>query len=212
MDAPDVVGVGGTFCIRFVLHLLHTANNNKTKKQQYVSSVMFRRLSTPLVATLAAARRFTPADDLKKLYASDFETQQYPCDIVPSDATLFAKFLFKASESKNAFDAVLKDFEAISAAAPKLPVFWERNEQVSQIAEFKALNPATLFTMIWMQENGMLSDLNQVRDAFETYVNAARKKVVAKILVGDAKADTTDAKKVAQELLKENKQLSSYTL
>lgn len=173
---------------------------------------MFRRLG--LVATrVAGARFYTPPEDLKKLYASDFEAAAFPLNIVPSDSTLFAKFLYKAAEPKNAFDVILKDFDAIAAANTKLPIFWERTASVEGMPEFKSLNPATFFTLVWMQNNGMLELIPQVREAFETYVNAQRKKSVAKIFVSDAKdASVAEAKKVATELHKSVKELAGFAL
>lgn len=174
---------------------------------------MFRRVAVSTARVAGAARMYTPSEDLKKLYASNFENATFPLNIVPSDSTLFAKFLYKAAEPKSAFDATLKDFDAIAAASAKLPVFWERTADVENMAEFKALSPATFFTLIWMQNNGMLELLPGVRDSFETYVNAQKKKAVAKIYVNDAKdASIAEAKKVAQELHKANADLNGYTL
>lgn len=174
---------------------------------------MFRRAGV-VVSRVAGARLFTPSEDLKKLYASDFDSQTFPINIVPSDSTLFAKFLYKAAEPKNGFDAILKDFETIAAAAPKLPVFWERTANIENMPEFKNLSAPTFFTLIWMQNNGMLEFLPAVRDAFETFVNAQRKKAVAKLFVADTKdaAAVADAKKVATELHKSLKELTGFTL
>lgn len=175
--------------------------------------MMFRRVAVATARVACAARMYTPSEDLKKLYGSNFENATFPLNIVPSDSTLFAKFLYKAAEPKSAFDAVLKDFDAIAAVSTKLPVFWERNADVENIAEFKALAPATVFTLIWMQNNGMLELIPAVRESFETYVNAQKKKAVAKIYVNDLKdASVAEAKKVAQELHKGNSDLNGYTL
>lgn len=176
---------------------------------------MFRRVGVASVARVAgAARLYTPSEDLKKLYASSFENQVYPVDIVPSDSTMFAKFLYKATEPKGAFDSVLNDFKAINAASAKLPVFWQRTADIEGMPEFKSLSAPTYFTLVWMQKNGMLELLPEVQGAFETFVNAQRKKVVATVYVGDEKDATSiaTAKKAAQELHKANKTLSSYTL
>lgn len=167
-----------------------------------------RRLTS--VARVAAARMYTPPEDLQKIFASDLENAKYPTDLVPSDSILFAKFLFKACEAKGNFDAVTKDFETIQAASAKLPIFWERNAELEKIAEFKGLNPATTFTLFWMQDNGMLEMLPAVREAFETYVSAQRNTVTAKIYVGDAK-DTKSveaAKKAAQAAHKDKRTLA----
>ena len=175
---------------------------------------MFRRFA-PVTVRLAGARYLTPSEDLKKLFASDFETATYPTSIVPSDSTIFAKFLYKACEPKNNFDAVLKDFATIDSVVDKLPVFWERTASVEEIKEFKSFNPNTIFTLVWMQKNGTLEDLTAVRLAFETYVNAQKKKAVAKVFIGkgsDAKDATTEGKKVAQELHKTLADLSGFAL
>jgi len=172
---------------------------------------MFRRVG--LVATrVAGARFYSPPEDLKKLYSSDFEAAAFPVGIVPSDSTLFAKFLYKAAEPKNAYDAILKDFETISAASTKLPVFWERTAVIDGMAEFKNLSAPTYFTLVWMQNNGMLELIPSVREAFETYVNAQRKKAVAKIYVNDAKDVSAEAKKVATELHKSIAELNGFSL
>lgn len=175
---------------------------------------MFRRLAVSSVSAIAAVRCYTPPEDLKKLYNSKFENEAFPLNIVPGDSTMFAKFLYKSAEAKGTFDTILKDFDTIAAAATKLPVFWERTANVETIAEFKSLSPATTFTLVWMENNGMLELLPSVRDAFETYVNAQRKKAVVKIFVADAKdtAAVNEAKKVAQELHKETKDLNGFTL
>jgi hypothetical protein len=176
---------------------------------------MFRRVGAASVARVAgAARLYTPSEDLKKLYASNFENQVYPVDIVPSDSTMFAKFLYKATEPKAAFDTIINDFKTINAASAKLPVFWQRTADIEGMAEFKSLSAPTYFTLVWMQKNGMLELLPEVQGAFETFVNAQRKKVVAVIYVGDEKdtASVATAKKAAQELHKATKSISSHTL
>ncbi|KAK7202314.1 ATP synthase delta (OSCP) subunit [Novymonas esmeraldas] len=176
---------------------------------------MFRRLSV-CVPAVAAARFYTPSEELKKLYASDFERAQFPANIVPSDSVTFAKFLYKAAEPKSSFDAILKDFQTIAAAVPKLPVFWERTVVVGEVKEFKSLSAPTTFTLEWMQSNGMLDLLPDVAEVYETYVNAKTKRVAAKIYVAPGKeqdrALVDKAKKVAEQVLKENKELAGYTL
>ncbi|KAL7697212.1 ATP synthase delta (OSCP) subunit [Lotmaria passim] len=176
---------------------------------------MFRRLSV-CVPAIAAARFYTPSEELKKLYASDFERAQYPANIVPSDSVTFAKFLYKAAEPRNNFDAVLRDFQAIAAAVPKLPVFWERTVVVSEVREFKSLSAPMVFTLEWMQSNGMLELLPDVADVYETYVNAKMKRVAAKIYVAPGKegdrALVDEAKKVAEKVVRENKELAGYAL
>ncbi|GET93787.1 hypothetical protein, conserved [Leishmania tarentolae] len=176
---------------------------------------MFRRLSVcmPFAAT---ARFYTPSEELKKLYASDFERAQFPANIVPSDSVTFAKFLYKAVEPKGSFDAILKDFQTIAAAIPKLPIFWERTVVVSEVNEFKSLSAPTIFTLEWMQSNGMLDLLPDVAEVYETYVSAKMKRVTAKIYVAPGKeqdrALVDKARKVAEQVVKDNKQLAGYTL
>ncbi|CBZ26538.1 conserved hypothetical protein [Leishmania mexicana MHOM/GT/2001/U1103] len=176
---------------------------------------MFRRLSVcvPFVTT---ARFYTPSEELKKLYASDFERAQFPVNIVPSDSVTFAKFLYKAVEPKGNFDAILKDFQTIAAAIPKLPVFWQRTVVVSEVKEFKSLSAPTTFTLEWMQSNGMLDLLPDVAEVYETYVNAKTKRVTAKIYVAPGKeqdrALVEKAKGVAEQVVKDNKQFVGYTL
>ena len=172
---------------------------------------MMRRLGSS-VARIAAVRCYTAPEDLKKLYASDFDTQAYPVSIVSSDSALFAKFLFKSVEEKKAFDSIIKDFDTIANA--KLPIFWERAANLDQIAEFKTLSAPTTFTLNWMQQNGMLDQIPVVRATYEAYVNALRKKAVARIYVGDEKnaAAIAEGKKIAAELLKANKELAGFTL
>eukprot|EP00744_Colponema_vietnamica_P004115 GILI01006196.1.p1 GENE.GILI01006196.1~~GILI01006196.1.p1 ORF type:complete len:261 (-),score=112.68 GILI01006196.1:251-1033(-) len=173
-----------------------------------------RRFSAKALRVCAAARMYSPPAELKQIFESDLEKQKYPTDIVPSDSTLFAKFLFKAAEPKNNYDAILKDFETIQASLPKLPILWERSIEPDQIPEFKALSPPTLFTLMWMKDNGMLDLLPAVRAAYETYVNAQRKKVIAKIYVSSEK-DTeaiNEAKKAAQETHKAESRFASTNL
>lgn len=183
-------------------------------KDTAYSRMMFRRISAAAATRVAcAARMYTPSEELKTLYATNFENATFPLNIVPSDSTLFAKFLYKAAEPKSAFDAVLKDFDTVAAASTKLPVFWERTADVESMAEFKGLSPAMFFTLVWMQNNGMLELLPAVRESFETYVNAQKKKAVAKIFVNDAKdASIAEGKKIAQELFKSAQELAGYTL
>ena len=164
-----------------------------------------RRVCSRAVAMTGLAsskRHLTPSEDLKKLYESDFEKASYPAAVVPSESSVFAQFLYKAAESKNSFDAVLKDMENIDAATKKLPVFWERTVDLEQTAEFKNLNPATMFTMKWMQANGMLGDLQAVRATFETFVNAKKNRVVAKIYIPGPEKDHAAAVKEAKETAK----------
>lgn len=173
-----------------------------------------RRFSANVLRVCAAARMYSPPAELKQIFESDLENQKYPTDIVPSDSTLFAKFLYKAAEPKGNFDAILKDFESIQSSIPKLPILWERTIEPDQVPEFKNLSAPTLFTLMWMKDNGMLELLPAVRDAFETYVNAQRKKVVAKIYVGSEKdtASINEAKKVAQETHKSESRFASTAL
>lgn len=177
----------------------------------------FSSVSALPVASVAIARRFyTPPADLTKLYQSDFDHQQFPCDIVPSDATLFAKFLYKAAEANNGFEAISRDFQTIAAASKKLPVFWQRSANVENIAEFKGLSPATTFTLFWMQSNGLLELIPSVEESFATYVNAKQKKTVAKVYVNPSQVgDATllaKAKEVAAKLQAANKALNGFTL
>jgi F0F1-type ATP synthase delta subunit len=174
---------------------------------------MFRRVSFPISVRLAVAARgaYTPPADLQKLYESDFSTGKFPIDIVPSDSTLFAQFLYKAAEPKGEFDAILKDCQTVTTAGKKLPVFWERNTEVDTISEFKGLNPATMFAMKWMQKNGLLTNFQEVAVTYETLVNAQKKKHVAKIYVADEKADVKEAKEVAKKLL-EGTPFASFSL
>ncbi|RNE99425.1 ATP synthase OSCP delta subunit-like protein [Trypanosoma conorhini] len=173
---------------------------------------MFRRLSSSALA-VAAVRFYTPSEALKKLYASDFDKAAFPLSIVPSDSVLFAQFLYKAAEPEGNFDAILKDLQAIAAASSKFPIFWERTTVVEEVAEFKKLSEPTFFTMVWMQKNGMLDLLPEVAEVFEAYVNAKQKKAVAKIYVAPGKeGDLAEAKRVAQELHKEAKELAGHTL
>lgn len=180
---------------------------------------MLRRVTASLttVATAAIAVRFyTPSASLKKLYSSEFDKEQYPASIVPSDSVLFAKFLYKAAEQNNSFEAVLNDFRTIAAAVPTLPVFWERTAKIESVKEFAKLSEPTMFTMLWMQSNGMLDMLADVAEIYETYVNAKLKRAVAKIYVAPGKSEDTAtverARAVAQQLLKDNKTLAGYTL
>lgn len=172
-----------------------------------------RRVASRAFAITGAAtaqRFFKPPEDLKKLYESDFEKEQYPASFAPSEASVFARFLYKAAEQKNAFDAISKDFETISAAEKKLPVFWERTVDVDQAAEFKSLNPATLFTMAWMQKNGMLGDLSDVRSTYEAFVNAKKNRVVATIYIPGPEKDHAAAVKDAKEVAKKIQSDSPY--
>lgn len=176
---------------------------------------MFRRIAVSLPALAASCGRFyTPSEDLKKLYASDFDKAQFPCNIVPSDSVLFAKFLYQAGEAKNAHDAISKDFQTIIAAIPSLPVFWERTARVDDIQQFKNLSAPTTFTLQWMQANGMLDQLADVAEVYDTYLNAKMKRVVAKIYVApgktEDKATIEKAKKVADEVAKEHKEFSGF--
>lgn len=175
---------------------------------------MFRVGMASVARVAGAARLYTPPEDMQKLYATAFENEKFPVDIVPSDSTMFAKFLYKAVEPKSAFDTVINDFKTINTASAKLPVFWQRTADVANMPEFKSLSAPSFFTLVWMQKNGMLELIPEVQAAFETYVNAQRKKVVATIYVGDEKdsASIATAKKAAQELHQSNKSLSSYSL
>lgn len=174
------------------------------------------RIASLASAATVARRLYTPPADMKALYQSAFDREAFPVEIVPSDSTLFAKFLYKAAEKNNGFDAVLKDFNAIEATSKKLPVFWERTAKVDDIKEFASLSPAVLFTLNWMGANGMLEALPAVRTAFETYVNAKNKKVIAKIYVAPGKeadaATVNEAKAAAQQLHKGNAAVSGFAL
>ena len=130
---------------------------------------------------LTSKRHFTPTEELKKIYSSDFESNKYPVDITASDAATFAKFLFTAAQQKNNLDAVQNDFATIAAASKKLEVFWERSVKVNQVAEFKGLNPATQFTLSWMQSNQMLELIPAVEEIYTILNNAQKKKVIATI-------------------------------
>lgn len=177
---------------------------------------MFRRLAVNQAVVAAAARFYTPPADLQKLYASDFDKQKFPVNIVPSDSVLFAQFLFKAAEPKGNFDVIVKDLAAIAAAVPKLPVFWERTCNVHEVKEFKSLSAPVIFTLAWMQNNGMLELLPDVAQVYEAYANAQLKRVAAKVYVapgeeGNAK-NIEAARKVADEVIKGNPALKGFTL
>lgn len=175
---------------------------------------MLRRFFAPISVGTSAAylRYYTPSEELKKLYTSDFDKSGFPCDMVPSDSVLFAKFLYKAADSKKSYDVVLGDFKKIAAAVPKLPVFWERTCKIDEIKEFKELSEPVLFTLQWMQSNGMLDQLVDVAEVYETYVNAKLNRVNVKIYVGeDRSAETLNrAKMVADGLIRSNKALDGF--
>lgn len=181
------------------------------------SVVTAAQISASAASALAGARRFyTPPADLVKLYQGEFDRGAFPADIVPSDATLFAKFLYRAAEAGNSFDAITKDFKSIEAASKKLPVFWQRSVDLDAVAEFKALSPATLFTLNWMQGNGMLDLIPNVEEAYATFVNAKQKKVVAKVYVNPAQLSDAGllakAKEVAAKLQAQNESIKGFTL
>jgi len=170
---------------------------------------MFRRVRVAVVPSVGSAMRmFAPSDDLKKLYNSEFEAAKFPVDIVPSDSATFAKFLFKAAEAKNNYDAILKDLQTIEGASKNLGVFWERTLKVDDIKEFKSLQPATLFTLNWMQANQMLEALPSTTNIFETLLNAHKKRVVARIWLPGPESkfakEAAAAKEVAKKLHKES--------
>lgn len=176
---------------------------------------MFRRIAVNLPALAASCGRFyTPSEEMKKLYASDFDKASFPCNIVPSDSVLFAKFLYQAGEAKNAHDAIAKDFQSIVSAIPSLPVFWERTASIDDIQQFRNLSEPTTFTLQWMKANGMLDLLADVAEVYETYFNAKMKRVVAKIYVGPGKTEEKStiekAQKVADEIAKEHKEFSGF--
>ncbi|KEG14276.1 hypothetical protein DQ04_00541080 [Trypanosoma grayi] len=173
---------------------------------------MFRRISASTLS-VTAARFYTPSEELKKLYDSDFDKSRFPLNIVPSDSVLFAKFLYKAAEQKGNFDAILKDFQTVAAASVKLPIFWERTAIIDNIAEFKQVSEPMFFTLVWMQTNGMLDLIPDVAEVYETYVNAKQKKAVAKIYVAPGKeSEVSEARQVAQQLHKGLKELADHSL
>eukprot|EP00796_Vickermania_ingenoplastis_P006623 gene6623-4743_t len=176
---------------------------------------MFRRLFHVSRLPVAAAfvRCYTPSEELKTLYASEFDKAAFPCDMVPSDSVLFAKFLYKAAEPENAFDAILGDFKKIAAAVPRLPVFWERTCKVDEVDEFKGLTEPVRFTLEWMQSNGMLDQLVDVAEVYETYVNAKMNRVTVKIYVGQEQSEEVlqRAKDAADALLRSNASLAGFS-
>lgn len=162
---------------------------------------------------LLQARYYTPSESLKELYLSDFDKGEFPCDMVLSDAVLFAKFLYKSAENNNAmFDTVLSDFRTIALSAPKLPVFWERTCKVEEIPEFSGLSEPVLFTLQWMQSNGKLDQLGDVAAAFETYVNSKMNRVAVKIYVGAECPEETlqRAKEVTNELIRSKEAFNGF--
>jgi len=161
---------------------------------------MFRRVAVPRVVPVGAARfaSYKPPEDLQKLYDTDFEAGKFPLALTPGDTNLFAQFLYKAVEPKGNFDAILGDIKTVQAA--KLPVFWERTHEVEEIKELANVNPATKFTMIWMQKNGLLGSFGEVAISYSTLVNAQKKKHDVKIFVGDAKQDVSGAKEDAKKM------------
>lgn len=161
---------------------------------------MFRRVACASIAPAGAVRfaAYQPPQDLQALYDTNFENAKFPVDLIPSDTNLFAQFLYKAAEPKGNFDAILADIKTVQSA--KLPVFWERTLEVQDIKELAGVNPATKFTMVWMQKNGLLGSFGEVANSYQTLVNAQKKKHVVKIYVGDAKADTKQAQADAKQL------------
>lgn len=180
-----------------------------TSKAQFTASSVF--------SVSGALRCYTPPADIAKLYSSEFDRGGFPVDIVPSDSALFAKFLYKAAEASGGnFDAIIKDFKSIEVATKKLPVFWQLSVQLETVPEFKALQPSVLFTLHWMQSNGMLDLIGNVEEVFATYANAKQKKVVAKVFVNPSALNDgallAKAKEVAVKLQAKNESLKSFTL
>jgi hypothetical protein len=178
---------------------------------------MFRRVSALVVPSsfCVAKRSFTPTPELQKLYeAGTFETAKFPTDIIQTHTAIFAKFLYKAAEPKNTFDAILKDFEHLDSVNAKLPVFWERSANLDNLAELKQVSPTTMFVMNWMQSSGLLEEFEAVKSQYVNLVNAQKKKVVATIYVAAGKQKEAEkaAKEQAKTMQQNNKATASLAL
>lgn len=165
------------------------------------------------IGAAAGLRFYTPSEQLKALYASDFEKADFPCEIVSSDSSLFAKFLYKAAESQGNLDSVLGDFKRIADSVPQLPIFWERTCKIEELEPFQSLSEPVLFTLEWMQSNGMLEQIADVAEIYEMFVNAKLRRVTVKVYVGEDRSPETleKAKAVADGIIQSKPALSGFS-
>ena len=130
------------------------------------------------------SRNYTPPARAVAMYEKDYHLNyKFPVDLIDSSEVRYAQFLYRLQEdsvhpksgnaSKHDF---AKDFLALQEM--KLPIFWERELDVSANKLFKnRFHENFIFLMKWMQSNGDLGRITEVRSYFELFMNEKNSKV-----------------------------------
>ena len=132
-----------------------------------------------------AIRSYSPPSRAVALYGTNFHIDyKFPVDLIDSSEVRYAQFLYRLQEDVSAVKgkaspseklSYIKDFEKLQNM--KLPVFWEREVDVTKSKEFqKNLHENFVFLMKWMQSNGDLGKISEVKQYFELLTNETSKK------------------------------------
>ena len=151
----------------------------------------FRKLSKESLSSTSVClsrRSYTPPSKAVALYETNFHMNyKFPVDLIDSSEVRYAQFLYrlqeegKSGKSKSGHCFTI-DFQKLLSM--KLPVFWEREVDVTKNASFKKdLHENFVFLMKWMQSNGDLGKISEVKQYFDLLVNEKSKKAKAVIFM-----------------------------
>ena len=163
----------------------------------------FRKLSKARLSSASVClskRNYTPPSKAVALYETNFHLNyKFPVDLIDSSEVRYAQFLYRLQEESKsgkskAGHCFTIDFQKLQSM--KLPVFWEREVDVTKNVSFKKdLHENFVFLMKWMQSNGDLGKISEVKQYFDLLVNEKSKKAKAIIFLPslDASKDLEDA-------------------
>mmetsp|Transcript_10376 Transcript_10376/g.15602 ORF Transcript_10376/g.15602 Transcript_10376/m.15602 type:complete len:292 (-) Transcript_10376:25-900(-) len=128
-------------------------------------------------------RRYTPPARALALYEKDFHLDyKFPVDTIDSSEVRYAQFLYRLQddsaqpENSDRGHDFMQDFAALEQL--NLPIFWERELDVLSYKEFRSrCHEDFIFLMKWMQSNGDLGRIGEVKQQFELFLNEKNKQV-----------------------------------
>eukprot|EP01004_Peranema_trichophorum_P007407 NODE_6183_length_915_cov_40.125000_g5592_i0.p1 GENE.NODE_6183_length_915_cov_40.125000_g5592_i0~~NODE_6183_length_915_cov_40.125000_g5592_i0.p1 ORF type:complete len:263 (+),score=48.30 NODE_6183_length_915_cov_40.125000_g5592_i0:54-842(+) len=146
-----------------------------------------RAFSTSLI-------RLAPDAKLVKIYQDgDFESAQYPVELVGGTHTSFAKLLYTFADSIEGkkYELYVNEFEKLEGIKKKLGPFWGEADILKDEA-FSSLNPGFRFVLAWMASEGKIDALTYVKASYLELVDEITGQVRANITVGPKSKDKVE--------------------
>eukprot|EP00668_Euglena_longa_P008014 GGOE01009649.1.p1 GENE.GGOE01009649.1~~GGOE01009649.1.p1 ORF type:complete len:266 (-),score=47.15 GGOE01009649.1:176-973(-) len=144
-----------------------------------------RRAVTLVGRSLNGFRNYaTPSAKYIQIYESDFARNQYPLELLGGAHVDFAKLLYTfADQCENKrYEFFLEDFKKLDNIISKQGPFWGE-ENFFQSPVYSNLTEGFKFILGWIQSEGAIDRLENVRAAYKELVNEVKKETTATIIV-----------------------------